>query len=114
MKEFNLRPEMSVNDLIEHGIPVELDPTNTIMRLSISDKDLIKFKCNLIEEDYPNEFPETYSILELSLKNQLMSLDSSFGHFTTSQFEDLIFSYFEHELLTTYGVELVEVVYFQL
>jgi hypothetical protein len=69
MKKFNLRPEMSVNDLIEHGIPVELDPTNTIMRLSISDKDLTKFKCNLLEEDYPNEFPETYSILELNLKH---------------------------------------------
>jgi hypothetical protein len=114
MKEFNLRPEMSVNDLIEHGISVELDPANTIIRLKISDKELTKFKCNLIEEHYPNEFPETFSILELNLKNQLKSLDSLFGHFTTSQSEDLIFGYFEHKFLPSNGIALVEVVYFQL
>ncbi len=114
MKDFNLRPEMSVSDLIELGIPVELDPTNTILRLSISDKDLIKFKCNLIEEDYPNEFPETYSIMELNLKNPLKSLNSPFGHFTTSQSEDLIFGYFEYEFLPSNGIALVEIVYFQL
>ncbi len=114
MKKFNLSPEMSVNDLIKHGIPVELDPTNTIMRLLISDKDLTKFKCNLIEDDYSNEFAETYSILELNLKSQLMSLDSPFGHFTCSQSEDLIFGYFEHKFLPSNGIALVEVVYFQL
>ncbi len=114
MNIFNLKPQVSVNDLIEKGIPVQLDSSNTIIRLQISDKDLIKFKCNMIEEDYPNEFPETYSVLELDLKNQLKSLDSAFGHFTTSQSEDLIFSYFEFEFLPSNGVTLVEVVYFQL
>ena len=114
MKKFNLRPELSVNDLIDLGISVEPDPTNTIIRLQISDKELTKFKCNLIEEDYPNEFPETFSILELNLKNQLKSLDSSFGHFTSAQSEDLIFGYFEHEFLPSNGVELVEVVHFQI
>jgi hypothetical protein len=114
MVQFNLKQPLSVNDLIALGIPVELDPSNKIMRLQILDKDLTKSKCDLIEQDCPIEYPETYSILELSLKNQLKSLDSSFGHFTTSQSEDLIFSYFEHELLPSNGVELVEVVYFQL
>ena len=52
MKIFNLRPELSVNDLIDLGIPVELDSSNKIIRLQISDKELTKFKCNLIEEDY--------------------------------------------------------------
>jgi len=114
MNIFNLHPQLSVNDLNALGIPVELDPSNKIMRLQISEKDLTKFKCYLIEEDYPNEYPETYSILELSLKNQLKSLDSPFGHFTTSQSEDLIFGYFEHEFLPSNGIVLVEVVYFQL
>jgi hypothetical protein len=84
------------------------------MRLHISEKDLTKFKCDLIEEDYPNEYPETYSILELSLKNQLKGLDSPFGHFTTSQSEDFIFGYFEYKFLPSNGIALVEVVYFQL
>lgn len=114
MKIFNLKPQMSVNDLIEHGISVELDPSNTIMRLQISDKDLTKFKCDLIEEDYPKVFPETYSILEFNLKKHVKSMHSPFGHFTTVQSDDLIFRYFEHELLPTIGVELVEVVYFKL
>jgi len=114
MNIFNLHPQMSVNDLNKLGITVELDSSNKIIRLQISDKELTKFKCNLIEEDYPNEFPETYSILELNLKNQLKSLDSPFGHFTSSQSEDLIFGYFEHEFLYSNRVTLVEVVYFQL
>jgi hypothetical protein len=41
-------------------------------------------------------------------------MDSPFGHFTTSQSEDLIFGYFEHEILRSLGIDLVEVVYFQL
>lgn len=111
---FNLKPELSVNELITHGIRVEMDSTNTTMRLIISDKNLIKFKCDLIEEDYPKEFPETDSILELNLKKPLKSMDLPFGHFTTGQSEDLIFGYFEHEILPSIGVELVEVVYFKL
>lgn len=114
MKIFNLKPQMSVNDLIEHGISVELDPSNTIMRLQISDKDLTKFKCDLREEDYPKEFPETSSILEFTLRKPLKRMDLPFGHFTTSQSEDFIFGYFEHEILPSIGVELVDVVYFQL
>lgn len=114
MKIFNLNPELSVNDLIAHGIRVEMDCSNEKMRLIISDKNLIKFKCNLIEEDYPKEFPETDSILEFNLKKLLKNLDLPFGHFTTEQSEDLIFGYFEHELLPSIGVELVEVIYIKL
>ena len=114
MKIFNLKPQMSVNDLIEHGISVELDPSNTIMRLQISDKDLTKFNCDLLEEDYPKKFPETNSILEFNLKKPLKSMELPFGHFTTVQSEDLIFGYFEHEILRSLGIDLVEVVYFQL
>ncbi len=55
-----------------------------------------------------------YSILELNLKNQLKSLDLPFGHFTSSQSEDLFFGYFEYEFLYSNGVTLVEVVYFQI
>ena len=84
------------------------------MRLMISDKNLIKFKCDLIEEDYPKEFPETNSILELTLRKPLKSMDLPFGHFTTEQSEDLIFGYFEYELLPSIGVELVEVIYIKL
>jgi hypothetical protein len=111
---FNFKPELSVNDLIAHGIHVEMDSCNTMMRLMISDKNLIKFKCDLIEEDYPTEFPETSSILEFTLRKPLKSMDLSFGHFTTVQSEDLIFGYFEHEILRSLGIDLVEVVYFQL
>lgn len=114
MKIFNLKPELSVNDLIAHGIRVEMDFCNTMMRLMISDKNLIKFKCDLLEEDYPTEFPETNSILEFTLRKPLKSSDLPFGHFTTSQSEDLIFGYFEHEILRSIKVDLVEVVYFQL
>jgi hypothetical protein len=110
MKIFNLKPQMSVNDLIEHGISVELYPSNTIMRLQISDKDLTKFKCDLIEADYPTDYPETNSILEFNLKKPLKSINSPFGHITTAQFDDLIFGYLEHELLPSIGVQLVEVV----
>jgi hypothetical protein len=85
MKIFNLKPELSANDLIAHGIRVEMDCSNEKMRLIISDKNLIKFKCNLIEEDYPKEFPESDSILEFNLKKLLKNLDLPFGHFTTEQ-----------------------------
>ncbi len=114
MNIYNFKPEHSVNDLIAHGIRVEMDCSNEKMRLMISDKNLIKFKCDLIEEDYPKDFPETDSILELNLKKPLKSMDLPFGHFTTVQSEDLIFGYFEHELLLSIGTELVEVVYFHL
>ncbi len=114
MKIFNLKPELSVNDLIANGIRVEMDCSNKKMRLIISDKNLINFKCDLIEEDYPKEFPETDSILELNLKKPLKSMDSPFGHFTTVKSEDLIFGYYEHELLPSIGVELVEVIYIKL
>lgn len=62
MNNHNLKPELSVNDLIAHGIRIEMDSSNKKMRLTISDKNLIKFKCDLIEEDYPIEFPKTNSI----------------------------------------------------
>lgn len=114
MKIFNIKPEISVNDLLAHGIQVEMDSSSTKMRLMISDKNLIKFNCDLIAEDYPTDYPETNSILEFNLKKPLMSMDSAFGHFTTVQSDDLIFGYFEHELLPSIGVELVEVVYFHL
>lgn len=114
MNIYNLKPELSVNDLIAHGIRVEMDSCNTKMRLMISDENLIKFKCNLIEEDYPLDFPETDSVLELNLKKPLKSMDLPFGHFTTVQSEDLIFGYFEYELLPSIGVELVEVIYIML
>lgn len=114
MNIYNLKPELSVNDLITHGIRVEMDSCNTKMRLMISDENLIKFKCNLIEEDYPLDFPETDSVLELNLKKPLKSMDLPFGHFTTVQSEDLIFGYFEYELLPSIGVELVEVIYIKL
>ncbi len=42
MKIFNLRPELSVNDLIDLGISVVLDSSNKIIRLQISDKELTK------------------------------------------------------------------------
>ncbi len=111
---FNLKPELSVNDLIAHGIHVQIDSCNTMMRLMISDKNLIKFKCDLLEEDYPSEFTETNSILEFNLRKPLKSMNSPFGHFTTVQSEDLIFSYFEHVFLLSIGGQLVQVVYFQL
>jgi len=114
MNIYNLKPELSVNELIAHGIRIEMDSSNEKMRLMISDKNLIKFKCDLIEEDYPQEFPETNSILELNLKKPLKSMDLPFGHFKTVQSEDLIFGYFEHEILPSIGAELVEVVYFHL
>ena len=60
------------------------------------------------------QFPETNSNLEFTLRKPLKSMDSPFGHFTTSQSEDLIFGYFEHEILRSLGIVLVEVVYFQL
>jgi hypothetical protein len=53
MNIFNLHPQLSVNDLNALGIPVELDPSNKIMRLQISEKDLTKFKCDLIEKIIP-------------------------------------------------------------
>ena len=114
MNIYNLKPALSVNDLIGHGIQVEMDSSNTKMRLTISDKNLIKFKCDLIEEDYPTDYPETNSILEFNLKKPLKCMELPFGHFTTVQSEDLIFGYFEHEILRSLGIDLVEVVYFQL
>lgn len=114
MKIFNLKPELSVNDLIAHGISVETDSSDKKVRLMISDKNLIKFKCDLIEEDYPTDYPDTNSILEFNLKKPLKSMDLPFGHFTTGQSEDLIFGFFQHETLRSLGIDLVEVVYFQL
>ncbi len=71
-----------MNDLIAHGTRVEMDCSNEKMRLMFSDKNLIKFKCDLIEEDYPKEFPETDSTLDLNLKKPIKSMDLPLGHFT--------------------------------
>ena len=57
MEYFSTIPRTSVKKLISLGLYVELSKDKRTMRFKISDNDLIKFKCDLIEEDYPDCLP---------------------------------------------------------
>ena len=66
MEYFSTIPRMSVKKLISLGLDVELSQDRKTMRIKASDKDIIKFRCDLIEEDYTTCLPESSSILELN------------------------------------------------
>ena len=109
MEKFITIPSLSVKKLVSLGLDVEMSQDKMKMRLKISDKNLKIFECDLIEEDYPNEFPETYSILELDLNRSIKRSDSKLSHFTSTQSDDLIFGYFQNELLPSLGIEVCKV-----
>jgi hypothetical protein len=52
MKKFILSQPILANELIPYGIKNEFDLTNSKMKLLISDKNLEKYRCDLLEEDY--------------------------------------------------------------
>lgn len=105
MEYFSTIPRMSVKKLISLGLYVELSQDRKTMRIKVSDKDLIKFRCDLIEEDYPTCLPESSSILELNFTQPIKRKDSSFGSFYSSQSDDLIFNYFHNNLLPSIGFQ---------
>ncbi len=109
MKYFSMIPRMSVKKLISLGLEVELSQDRRILQIKVSDKELTKFKCNLIEEDYPNEFPDTFSILELNFDHPPKRKDSTLSYFSSIQSEDLIFGYFQYGLMQSFGIEVCEV-----
>jgi hypothetical protein len=91
MKKFRFSQSISANELILHGIETEFDLTNSKMKLSISDKNIEIFRCDLVEEDYPMDYPDTISILEIVLENPMFSIDQKIDIFSTIQSEHLIF-----------------------
>ena len=109
MKYFSMIPRMSVKKLMSLGLEVELSQDRRILKIKVSDKELTKFKCNLIEEDYPNEFPDTFSILELNFDHPPKRKDSTLSYFSSIQSEDLIFGYFQYGLMQSFGIEVCEV-----
>ena len=108
MKNFILSKAISANQLIADGVKVEFDKANSQMKLIVSDKQLIKYECDLLEKDYPKEFPYTTSILEIHLKKAIHSLEAYFDNFSTEQSDELIFVYFEQEVLGSMQIELIE------
>lgn len=106
MKKLTLSRAISSEALIQFGIGVEFDSSNSKMKLYVSDKNLEKFKCDLLEEDYPKVFPKTSSVLVLKLNESINLSDDQICEIATEQFEELIFGYFEHEILNNLGVTL--------
>lgn len=82
--------------MIRFAGKASLSPDKKTMRIKISDKDIIKYECELLEQDYPKDFLETASILELNFRDPIIRKDSRLGYFSSSQSEDLIFGYFEY------------------
>lgn len=102
-------PRMSVKKFTSLGLEVELSHERRILQIKISDKELTKFKCDLIEEDYPKEYPNTFSILELNFDHLPKRKDSTLSYFSSKQSEDLIFGYFQYGLMPSLGIEVCEV-----
>lgn len=109
MKYFSMLPRMSVKKLMSLGPEVELSRDGRILKIKISDKELTKFKCDLIEENYPKIYPDTFSILELNFDHPAKRKDSTLSYFSSKQFEDLIFGYFQYGFLSSFGIEVCEV-----
>jgi hypothetical protein len=114
MKKFRLSQSILANELIPHGIETEFDQTNSKMKLSISDKNLEIFRCDLVEEDYPMDYPDTISILEIVIENSMFSIDQKIDMFSTNQSEQLIFGYFEYQVLKQMGIKLTEILCYKL
>lgn len=102
-------PRMSVKKLTSLGLEIELSQDRRVLKIKISDKELTKFKCDLIEEDYPKDFPETFSILELNFDYPPKRKDSTLSYFSCLQAEDLIFGYFQYGLMPFFGIEVCKV-----
>jgi hypothetical protein len=105
---------MSVKKLISLGLDVELSQCRKTMRIKVSDNNLIKFKCDLIEEDYHECLPESSSILELNFDQPIKRKDSSLSHFSSNQSDDLIFNYFHNDLLPSIGFQPCGVLFYSL
>lgn len=114
MKKFRLSQSILANELIPYGIKNEFDRANSKMKLSISDKNLVKYRCDLLEEDYPNDYLDTVSILEILFENSIQSIDHEIYTFSTTQSEQLIFGYFEYQVLRSMGIELTEILCYKL
>ena len=106
MNKLTLSRAIAGEELIQFGIGVEFDESNPMMKLYVSDKKLEKFKCELLEEDYPKVFPNTCSLLVLQLSKSYKSLKDPISVISTEQHDQLIFGYFEHEILSQIGVTL--------
>lgn len=107
-------PRMSVKKYRSLGLEVELSQDRRILKIKVSDKELTKFKCDLIEDDYPKEFPYTFSILELNFDHPPKRKDSTLSYFSSKQSEDLIFGYFQYGLLPSFGIEVTKVILYYL
>ena len=114
MKKFRLSQSILANELIPHGIKNEFDLTNSKMKILISDKNIEKFRCDLLEEDYPIDYPDTVSILEILFENSIHSIDHEIYTFSTTQSDQLIFGYFEYQVLQSMGIELTEILCYKL
>jgi hypothetical protein len=77
MEYYDTIPRTSVKKLMSLGLEVQLSEERRILKVRVSDKELTKFKCDLIEEDYPKEFPDTFSILELNFDHPPKRKDSA-------------------------------------
>lgn len=109
MEYYDTIPRTSVKKLMSLGLEVQLSQDRRILKLKVSDKELTKFKCDLIEEDYPKEFSDTFSILELNFDHPPKRKDSTISYFSSKQSEDLIFGYFQYGLMSSFGIEVCEV-----
>lgn len=114
MEYYVTTPRTSVKKLMSLGLEVELSQDRRILKIKVSDKELTKFKCDLIEEDYPKELPDTYSILELNFNHPPKRKDSTLSYFSSQQSKDLIFGYFQYGLLPPFGIEVSKVILYYL
>ena len=81
MEYYDTIPGTSVKKFLSLGLEVELSHNRRILKVKVSDKELTKFKFDLIEEDYPMEFPDTFSILELNFDRPPRRKDSTLSYF---------------------------------
>lgn len=109
MNYFSMIPRMTVKKLMLLGLEVEFSRDGRILKIKISDKELTKFKCDLIEDNYPKAYPDTFSILELNFDHPAKGKDSTLSYFSSKQSEDLIFGYFQYGLMPSLGIEVCKV-----
>lgn len=114
MKNFILGKAVTATQLSSDGVRIEFDPSNSRMKLIVSDKLLKIFESELLEQVYPNEFSSTESILEIHHINPILNFDEKFDRISCEQTDELIFGFFQFHILKRLNVELREAIFYKL
>lgn len=114
MKNFILSKAVTANQLTSESVRIEFDQTNSRMKLIVSDKLLKIYESELLEQDYPIEYPSTESILEIQNVKPILNFDYKFNKIKCKQTDELIFGFFQFQLLKRLNIDLQEAIFYKL